>query len=392
MLSLFGGIGPWEIALLFFLIIPLGVATWLWRQCGKRGRIIMASLFLILVLTGAIVLPALSRVVSVRANSPAHQADPIMINPPAEAINTTWDINDSELPFQAENYPSIRLAAQAMSKKALEVIPTMIGDINQLKAIHYYGIEEGLPILSEIDSAIRPQYPQVSININKATEGKESVIGNLNIIFTKTVVGSFGTSDYPSTVETMVQLQLRWGETIRDIETKVYDKPWADNFTAFVNANPKCQWLLAQSGRPASSETEAHQQALDDAVRKIGKLAGIDQLHIKLNQGEWLADRFVQKFNRPYGPVWREALLINASPKVMEVLKQKNLAQVAEVRKSWTYHLLSLGGILGVICILYLFLNAATRGYYVWSLRIATIVLGLIGLAMVLWHWKGIGT
>jgi hypothetical protein len=37
-----------------------------------------------------------------------------------------------------------------------------------------------------------------------------------------------------------------------------------------------------------------------------------------------------------------------------------------------------------LICVVYLFLNAATRGYYAWSLRIALIIVLGIGVLVVL--------
>ena len=55
-------------------------------------------------------------------------------------------------------------------------------------------------------------------------------------------------------------------------------------------------------------------------------------------------------------------------------------------RESWLKIVLSAMGMLGMVCVVYVFLNSATKGYYKASLRVAAVVLALmiIGIAMVL--------
>ena len=96
-----------------------------------------------------------------------------------------------------------------------------------------------------------------------------------------------------------------------------------------------------------------------------------------------LADRFAQSFAGTAGRIWRQAILINASQdKLTELVKQKMLARQSW-RTKWIRELLSIVGITILICVVYLFLNAATRGYYTWSLRIAAVVLVLVGILLV---------
>ena len=58
---------------------------------------------------------------------------------------------------------------------------------------------------------------------------------------------------------------------------------------------------------------------------------------------------------------------------------------MARARKmTWARMLLSIVGLLVLISLVYAFLNAATKGYYVWSLRIAGIVLALIAIIFLL--------
>ena len=46
--------------------------------------------------------------------------------------------------------------------------------------------------------------------------------------------------------------------------------------------------------------------------------------------------------------------------------------------------LLTVAGLLTLITVVYAFLNAATKGYYVWSLRIAGIVLAAVAIILLL--------
>ena len=69
--------------------------------------------------------------------------------------------------------------------------------------------------------------------------------------------------------------------------------------------------------------------------------------------------------------------------------KLKNLAQrkaiIAQARKTgFARMLFSILGLIVLITVVYAFLNAATKGYYVWSLRIAGIVFALIVIILLL--------
>ena len=47
---------------------------------------------------------------------------------------------------------------------------------------------------------------------------------------------------------------------------------------------------------------------------------------------------------------------------------------------SWWWQALSVAGMVAAICLVYVFLNVATRGYYVWSLRVAAIILAALAI------------
>jgi fatty acid desaturase len=63
--------------------------------------------------------------------------------------------------------------------------------------------------------------------------------------------------------------------------------------------------------------------------------------------------------------------------------KLKNLAErkaiIAQVRKrTFAGMLFSIVGLIVLITVVYAFLNAATKGYYAWALRIAGVIFALV--------------
>jgi len=174
------------------------------------------------------------------------------------------------------------------------------------------------------------------------------------------------------------------------------EKIWVENFTDYVNRNPAQKWILARSQQPSTTETQAIAQAMDDASRKISRL--LNEMPNKgpilrppvtvtrtdiLNAG-LITDRFGQSFLGSAGTIYRHALLIDASPQKLTQLANQNMTIWQAGRTRLIRDIISAAGIMILICLVYLFLNAATRGYYTWSLRIAATVLILATLFLIL--------
>ncbi|MCK4628606.1 MAG: hypothetical protein KAT56_06355 [Sedimentisphaerales bacterium] len=167
-------------------------------------------------------------------------------------------------------------------------------------------------------------------------------------------------------------------------------KPWVDDFADYINRNPKGHWLLARSQNPAATEQEARRQAMTNACGQVARLLQErGQLNRPVSPGDirrggFIEDRFVQKLQGLSGPIWREAMLINGAPEKLEMLAREITNATAQQRQSKRTMILSLLGMLAVISGVYLFLNAATRGYYTWSIRIMLIILTGAGVFLVL--------
>lgn len=177
------------------------------------------------------------------------------------------------------------------------------------------------------------------------------------------------------------------------------DKPWVDDFATFASGNQERAWVMAMSRDPAVSVAEAEQQALGDAVAQIeprvrdrlahhvhgaADLLVQRQVRAGLESSGMIVDRFVQRFERPYGEIWQVGLLIDASPKKIAALAEKCDRMLAGQQRTFRQTVLSIAGLVALVCVVYIFLNSVTKGYFVWSLRAAALAILAGGVFLVL--------
>ncbi|MEZ6060336.1 MAG: hypothetical protein R3C19_08250 [Planctomycetaceae bacterium] len=164
--------------------------------------------------------------------------------------------------------------------------------------------------------------------------------------------------------------QIR-GELICHIETtngsaqvsvNYIQKPWVEEFDAFVSARPQQRFVVGYSGQLVSSEEDARRLAMLDAQHKC-RLAvpGGDSITV---DESLVVDRFAQKLSRPYGDVWREAVLLDVSAsRIAPALAQaRHVASVSEQRRFSVG--VSLAVLFAVTVLLCISLNLLTQGYY----------------------------
>ena len=174
------------------------------------------------------------------------------------------------------------------------------------------------------------------------------------------------------------------------------NKLWISNFAEYLNQNPNAQILLARSQTSCTNQVQAEREALNDACRQLQNLLtetnrnhrwpgfNLQVTPADVRKYSFIRDRFVQSFQGAVGPIWRQALLIDTSPGKLQTLANRHARLHRAHRSTWTWNIVSIAGMMGIICLIYLFLNAATKGYYVWSLRLAAVVLLAVGVLIVL--------
>lgn len=199
-------------------------------------------------------------------------------------------------------------------------------------------------------------------------------------------------------------LSGRQGQFTRQIE--FVNKAWSEDFERWRSRHGGWAhgWVLGESDRLCASETEAKSQAMQMAARAVTgtimrrflDLRALQNPDLGRRQDElkqWLrdivprsleadqfrSDTFTQGYARPYGTLYRCAVLVYVPAEKADALVDGFFRHDRAIRASWLHTLLSGAGLLAVIVAVYLFLNMATRGYYVWSVRLATVVLAGVG-------------
>lgn len=166
------------------------------------------------------------------------------------------------------------------------------------------------------------------------------------------------------------------------------EKPWLENLAAYSNSMRLYQFATVHSQIPASTHDAARTQAETQALQLI-KQKVLDYNHATpqsirgklihpiamedLYAYGIIFDDFTQSLNSNNSNIWRHAILLNVTQDRIQALSLNMLRLNRAARQSWAYHIFSALGIAVVICLIYLILNAATRGYYTAVLRILTI-------------------
>jgi len=213
--------------------------------------------------------------------------------------------------------------------------------------------------------ALRPDAPQKTW----VTQGAESEVRS------KTVLGRLLCYRWPDPGGRLVGFS-------RDLE--------ADLETAAESARASAEDGLKALVLARTDESRLISHQLDVA----DLMAGLDRL-VQERTESLILDRFVQPLKRPYGTVYRSALLVTADRITINRLHQdlqKAIADGQLVREArrrelfWTAA--SALGLALVVFLLYALLNAGTKGYFAWPLRIVS-VLALAVFYLGAMYWKG---
>ena len=305
-------------------------------------------------------------------------------------------------PFLADVYPSPELAAEAMATdlaRRLEVIPA-----GHAVAVPRVGVTgtASKELQDRIESLVR-RNARVLVNVKgegppPATQPEEpTILCEVNC-----------ESGDKGTIEIIVDDAD--GRTSRS--ARFVQKPWAADFSGFVGGSPAGRhWILAQSDMSLISPQEAERAALRDAAERLldpvyqsvrrqmasGRLprhamprsdVWLPTIEAELQNEGLISDRFVQRFSRPYANLWRESLLIDASPPAVERLAHQVAVQAAAWRMMRVEHgvtiALSMAGVVLLVILGYLLSNSATKGYYAWPLRLSAGGLMAAGTVLVL--------
>jgi hypothetical protein len=336
-------------------------------------------------------------------------ASPAMVAP-HPALTATADRAADSLPTSpawleadehfliADVYPSVEAAARglgAMANELLDRVQAPAAPDQESPRLVQVGGDVDAPVLQAFADGMSRHMPDDRRLLITSTlpphpierADRTAATIRLDIVnrFTHRDAGSFEQRGGELRM-TITGAEGRIGHTARYL-----DKPWVENPAAFLSSTD-APLLIVQSPRPALSADEALDMAYDQAAERLEERMADDRrpgmpngkqrramLSSRLRSGELIRDRFVQRFDRPSGDVYRAALLV--SPDYASLDRQ--IVQVGrEQRYGWAGLLGSAALLIATVGGLYGFLNAATRGYYTLSLAVAAVVVGGVGLVI----------
>jgi hypothetical protein len=318
---------------------------------------------------------------------------PVEKFPIAEAPSPAFD---QEL--NADVYPSLQSGAVALTRRLLDSLHKLIPDGVKLGTLTITG-DAPPDILAAVAEAARAKLPGASVGIQgmPANPAGDGTAADLRIYVRRSIHSS----------QITARLLPGGGGNGLTEHARVTEKPWVEapwQSLSTDGSQPASRWSegpyrFAVHSELSSSQTEARRQALRRVVERLqpvieGRLgrtlSGSEkawltrQLWMDVEAGRLRTDRFEQKITKPYGQVWRCSMLVDSPEGEIAGLTSGYLRQLNVRRAGWRHTLLMAAGLAVGIIVLYLFLNMATKGYYMWTLRVAGVVAVAAGVFFVL--------
>ncbi len=328
--------------------------------------------------------------------TPSIRTPPVAV--PAVSVTPApiWSLG-IEKEMEADVYPSKLTALQMLGVRIDRSVRELIGDANTPQ-ITLFQEELDRALIAALKEAVQQVLPQANCTVEAERKSlRPNEVGvTARVADLDMQPAPWARSSEVKAASGLIELQVSTAADRRVFSGRFVEKPWIENFATFASNRPQQAFIIARSLGTCTSEGEAHQQALDDARARLTEAIGqrgrrmSDKLPkpevtaTDVLQGGFIVDRFAQSFEGTVGKVWRQALLIDVSgPKLAQLASQK-AREFRQVRMSWARMGLSAVGVVVLIGVIYFFLNMATMGYYEWSLRIASVVLAVVGVLSIL--------
>jgi hypothetical protein len=317
--------------------------------------------------------------------------------PSNDPAATIW-LPGIEDQFEANIYPSEFSAVRSLGLRIGAPVRQVIGENSPSRIILFQGAHER-GLMEDFGKAISKTFPDVNWAIALETAAvKAGEVGiRLDVLNVQTHPAPWVSGSETEMTSGTVQATVLAGDSQASIIAGFVDKPWVEDFSGFLNARPNSRFIIAKSEESCTTEAEANKQAEQNACVQVAdrlstslRGSGVRGLLVRpvdsadLLDGGFIVDRFVQSFNGAAGRIWRQALLIDASAGKLAQLAHRKAAMARARKTGLARMLFSIVGFVVLITVVYAFLNAATKGYYVWSLRIAGIVLALVVIILLL--------
>ncbi|MBN2181467.1 MAG: hypothetical protein JW715_06105 [Sedimentisphaerales bacterium] len=367
---------PVLILLLSAAIALLVLFVWL---CIKKPQVAAIMALVLLVLFASFFVLRLGT----RRSIVRQQAIPLLPSATQEPvyINTAIWSPGVEDEFIADIYPSKKSAVSSLGRQLSKYI-SYITEADSPEEIIVYRNSQDIELVEELKEVLAKLYPAIKcrIELGNPTQAENKIGVYFFMKYSAQPVSWSDSSGNKGTAGTIQGNILANHQQQATVNVNFVEKPWIEDFSGFINRQPHQQLIIARSSESCLTEAEANRQAMENACSQVGPLLTNLQDPIQLSSSDILengliADRFVQSFEGSAGKIWRQALLIDTSAEKLTRLVRSKLNMARARKHNLAKMFISFTGMLVLIIVAYVFLNAATKGYYSWSLRIAGIVL-----------------
>lgn len=381
--------------MILLLLAVIAVIIIFIKLCSKRPWIaVIMALGLLLLLAPLFILITSYR--SVR-----HQTEVSMGStlPPSEETTTAIWLPGIEDEFEANIYSSKLSAVRSLGLHIGKPVRQVFGETSPSGFILFQG-DHDRGLLDEFGRTIAKTFPDANWTIAPETVAvqPDEVGIRIDIVKVQTHPAPWLSGSENEMATGTIQASVLAGDKQASMKAEFVDKPWVDDFSGFLNTRPNSRFIIAKSAESCMTEAEANQQAVQNACTLVADMLGQTSLGISgvpvsfaqavnsadILDGNFILDRFVQSFEGTAGKIWRQALLVDASAEKLKNLAQRKAIIARARKKSFAGMFFSIIGLIVLITVVYAFLNAATKGYYAWSLRIAGIVFALVVIILLL--------
>jgi hypothetical protein len=385
---------------MFFLLLfaAIAVIVLFIKLCSQKPcRVVGAILVLLLVLAPVFFLRTGRRVVHL-PHLPELSTE--LISPRSQDTAAAIWLPGIEDEFEANVYPSKLSAVRSLGLRIGQAIGRIFdAQVSPSRFVLFQGAHDR-GLVEEFGEAITRTFPDTGWSIEPETAAVQTdEVGiRLDLVNIQTHPAPWMRESERTITSGTIRASVMAADKHASIKADFADKPWVEDFSGFLNAKPNRRFIIARSTDSCMTEGEANRQALESACAQLTQMLSrisrrrsgipaplasrVDSDDILEN--DLVLDRFVQNFEGSAGRIWRQALLIDGSTTKLEQLARRKMVMARAMKMNWMRMFITVFGLILLITIVYAFLNAATKGYYMWSLRIAGIVLAAVVIFLLL--------
>lgn len=335
-------------------------------------------------------------------------------------VSTAW-LPEVDEQFDADVYPSAELASRALIREWLGHFDKLQAKgVDKPKLIRIVSDSrtpdvDTLALLEAMDELVQKKFPEAGTLVTTGPDARkvsDPKVGEVEIRLTVSQsvrrslkFRSSSESGRSAEISGILVASFKGPAWSLGHSTRFIEKPWLTATSEFLSVRHGTTYQVVRCRELASSSGQATRDVLEQAANQLGHLidprenqrlsrpASLLMLE-QLEAGNYIADRFVQKLKRPYGDVYREAILLDIGSSNLREMIQVAMSEAAahqaatELRSAGRISGgLGLLVVLGALTGLYLLLNWLTKGYYRGPLTVAVCVLGsgaIVGAIMLI--------